>query len=106
PLHEHGEIVDLRLQLLTELDFVFEPAATLHDFLGPVLVLPEIGRADPCSYPGEFVFRAGGVKDNSAGLSRGARGLRICGAARRVEGTWKTILCATCKEILLDAAAQ
>jgi hypothetical protein len=69
---------------LAQIHFVLEPAAALHDLLRRFLVLPEIRLGNACGYSGEFVVGAGGVKGSSAGPSRGARGLRICGAARRV----------------------
>jgi hypothetical protein len=86
PLHQHGEIVDPRLERSAEIAVLLDAPASLEQFLSGFLVLPEIRRCYPGFDLGEFISGVGGVKDNSANRSRGARGLRICGAARR--GGW------------------
>jgi hypothetical protein len=55
----------------------------LQGFLRAVLVFPEIGLANALLDLVEFFFGACGVKDSSAGRSRGARGRRTCEAGRR-----------------------
>jgi hypothetical protein len=62
PVDEHTEIVGFRLERGNQLDFFFDPAAALKDFLRLDLVVPEIGRG-----------RAG-FKDSSGGRRRVSRG--------------------------------
>jgi hypothetical protein len=83
PLDEHLQIVAAAAQRLAEPEVLLEPAAALQQLLGAGLVLPEIRRRDTIFYFGEFLFRAGGVKDSSAGRRRGAPGPRTCEAGRR-----------------------
>jgi hypothetical protein len=88
PFRQNREVVDLRPERLAEISILLEAAAPLEELLSRLLVLPEIGSRYARFDAVEFVRGAGGVKDSSAGPSRGARGLRICGAARRVGGTF------------------
>jgi hypothetical protein len=89
PFDEHGEVVDARLERVAEIAILFQAAPALEQLLRRFLVLPEVGFAYARFDAFEFFCRAGGVKDSSAGPSRGARGLRICGAARLAEATWQ-----------------
>src|SRR5690606_6961169 len=79
------EVLAAAPERLRQVAVLFEPTTTLQQLLRRLLVLPEVrlryAGFDLC----EFVSGAGGVKDSSAGPSRAARGLRICGAGRPVE---------------------
>jgi hypothetical protein len=92
PFDEHGKVVDLRPERLGEVAIFFQAPPALEELLRRFLVLPEIRGGYTRFDAVEFVCGAGGVKDSSAGPSRGARGLRICGADRPVEETFRVIL--------------
>jgi hypothetical protein len=85
PLDQDGEIVHAALERVAQLGVVFEPAPALQQLLRRGLVLPEIRLRDLLLYLGEFVVRAGGVKDSSADRMRAWRDPDTGGAARRVE---------------------
>jgi hypothetical protein len=74
PVDEHTEIVGFRLERGNQLDFFFDPAAALKDFLRLDLVVPEIGRGRAGFYLRELVSGAGGFKDSSGGRRRVSRG--------------------------------
>jgi len=84
PLGEYCQIVGAPPQRVAELPVVLEPAPSLKQLLRRPLVLPEVRLRDALFYVGKFFCRAGGVKDSSAGRSRGARVPDTCEAARRV----------------------
>jgi hypothetical protein len=84
PFGEDGEIVSPPAQRVAELAIVLEPAPPLQQLLRRRLVLPEVRLRDALFYVGKFFCGTGGVKDSSAGRSRGARGPDTCEAARRV----------------------
>jgi hypothetical protein len=79
PVDEHGEIVAFGLQRSNQLDFFFDAAAALEDFLRFGLVTPEIRGRCPGFYLRELFCGAGGLKDNSGDLRRASRGPDICG---------------------------
>ncbi len=84
PLDEDMEILDAAGERLAQFAVLFEAATALQHLLGTSLILPEIRGADAFFYSRELDFRAGGVKDGSAGRWRGAPDPRACEAARRV----------------------
>jgi hypothetical protein len=79
PVDEHGEIVAFRFQRRNQLDFFFDAAAALEDFLRFGLVIPEVWGRGPGFYLRELFCWAGGLKDNSGDPRRASRGPDICG---------------------------
>jgi hypothetical protein len=65
PVDEHTQIVRFRLERGNQLDFFFDTAAALEDFLRLDLVAPEVRRGRASLYLGEFVAGACGFKDSS-----------------------------------------
>jgi hypothetical protein len=84
PVNEHTKVVRLRFEGRNQLDFFFDTAAALKDFLRLDLVTPEIGRGRAGFYLCELVTRAGSFKDNSGGRRRVLRGPDTCGRRHRV----------------------
>jgi hypothetical protein len=78
PVDEHSEIVAFGFQRRNQLDFFFDAAAPLQDFLCFGLVIPEVGGRGAGFYLGELFCRASGLKDNSGDLRRASRGPGIC----------------------------
>jgi hypothetical protein len=76
------EIVQAATERRTELAIVFEPAATLQEFLRGRLIFPEIRQRDALFDFGEFYFGAGPVKDGSAGRWPAGLDPRTCEAVR------------------------
>jgi hypothetical protein len=87
PFGQHREVVDPLAQGLAEIPILFDPAPPLQQLLRSGLVLPEIRRGDAVFYFPEFIRRAGGVKDSSAGPSRGGSDPRTCEAVHRAGKT-------------------
>jgi len=83
PVEEHAEIVRLGLERRDELDFFFDAAAALQDFLRLDLVVPETGRGRAGFYLCELVTRASGFKDNSGGRRRASQGPDTGGSNHR-----------------------
>jgi hypothetical protein len=83
PLDEDGEIVVLLLERQDEIAILLEPAAALLDFLRFRLVLPEIGEGGARVEAGQFFFRTGALKDNSADRRRVCRDPRSGASTRR-----------------------
>jgi hypothetical protein len=79
PVDEHGEIVAFGSQRRNQLNFFFETAAALEDFLGFGLVIPEVRGRSAGFYLSEFFPGASGLKDNSGDLRRASRGPGTCG---------------------------
>jgi hypothetical protein len=79
PFDEHAEVFGAFAEVGDQLDFLFNPAAALEDFLRVGLVVPEIGRRGARFYCCELVGGAGGFKDNSGDRTRASRGPGICG---------------------------
>jgi hypothetical protein len=72
PLGEHSEVVDPPPERFAQVTVLLQAAAALEQLLRRLLVFPEVGVRYTRFDLGEFVCRAGGVKDSSAGPSRGA----------------------------------
>jgi hypothetical protein len=79
PVDEHGEIVAFGFQRRNQLDFFFDAAAALEDFLRFALVTPEVRGRGAGFYLGELFCGAGGLKDNSGDLRRASRDPDTCG---------------------------
>jgi hypothetical protein len=80
PFDQYVEIIEAAAERGAQLTIVLEAAAALQQFLRPGLVLPEVGSGNAFFYIGKLGFRAGGVKDGSAGRGRGAPDPRTCEA--------------------------
>jgi hypothetical protein len=89
PLDENVQILGAAAQRVAQRLILFEAAATLEQLLRGGLILPEIRVGDALFDPRQFVGGAGGVKDSSAGRTRGASGPRICGAVPRSEWSYQ-----------------
>jgi hypothetical protein len=83
PVDEHTQVVALGLERGNQLDFFFDAAAALKDFLRLDLVVPEIGRGGAGFYLCELVSGAGRLKDSSGGRRRVSRGPDSGGSRHR-----------------------
>jgi hypothetical protein len=79
PVDEHGKIVAFGFQRRNQLDFFFDAAAALEDFLRFGLITPEVRGRCAGFYLRELFCRASGLKDNSGDPLRASRGPDICG---------------------------
>jgi hypothetical protein len=79
PVDEHGEIVAFGFQRRNQIDFFFDAAAALEDFLRFGLITPEVRGRCAGFYLRELLGGAGGLKDNSGDPQRASRGPDICG---------------------------
>jgi hypothetical protein len=70
PFDEDGEVVVALLQRPYEIAVLLQTPSALQDLLSFGLIFPEIGRGGARLEAGQFVVRACGFKDNSAGRSR------------------------------------
>ena len=74
PLDDDAEIVLLARQRIDDVDFLLEPLAALQRALRLGLVAPEFGLGNQLFELGDFVTRAGCLKDNSAARLPAASG--------------------------------
>jgi len=70
PLDEYREVVAFLAERVDEIAILLEALAALEHFLGAGLVVPEVGSGGARLEPGQFILRAGGLKDNSADRRR------------------------------------
>ena len=67
---QHGSIGDLRFKVLLSMDFLFEAASLLHQFLGLFLVVPEV-RTGGLAFNSFQFFPAGrDIKETSRAAQR------------------------------------
>jgi hypothetical protein len=76
PFDQDGQVVAPLLQGFGEISVLLQAPPALQDFLGLGLVLPEIRRRGQGLESIQFVSRAGGLKDSSAGRPRACSVLR------------------------------
>jgi len=76
PLDQDGQVVASLLEGFGEISILFQAPPALQDFLGLGLVFPEIRRRGEGFESIQFVSRAGGLKDSSAGRPRACSVLR------------------------------
>jgi hypothetical protein len=84
PLEQHGKIVGRAFEQVDQLDFFFDTAATLEDFLRFCLVVPEIRGRRASFYLGELFGRTSRFKDSSGDRRRALPGPDTVGSDHRL----------------------